>query len=245
VASIEAKEETIEENGLKVKFQYGEFAPFLRDLNKHLSEAQKHSANEIQSKMIEDYLEHFRTGCMTKHIDSQKQWIQDKGPIIETNIGFIESYLDPLKIRAEFEGFVAVVNQEESIILNKLVDGANTTLKYLTWGEAFECDIFRKPDFTSLDVLAFASSGIPIGINIPNYDEVREHLGFKNVNLGNAYGKPTLESLQYIAENEKETHLKYSNPSLFVLVALHELLGHGSGKLHNEIPKFPSPLDGK
>lgn len=195
--------------------------------------------------MIEDYLEHFRTGCMTKHIDSQKQWIQDKGPIIETNIGFIESYLDPLKIRAEFEGFVAVVNQEESIILNKLVDGANTTLKYLTWGEAFECDIFRKPDFTSLDVLAFASSGIPIGINIPNYDEVREHLGFKNVNLGNAYGKPTLESLQYIAENEKETHLKYSNPSLFVLVALHELLGHGSGKLHNEIPKFPSPLDGK
>ncbi len=91
--------------------------------------------------------------------------------------------------------------------------------------------VFKKPDFTSLDVLAFASSGIPVGINIPNYDDVRENFGFKNVNLGNAYGKPTLESLQYIPEAEKPLHLKYYNPSLFVIVALHELLGHGSGKL--------------
>lgn len=182
---------------------------------------------------------------MEKHVDSQKTWIQDKGPIIETNIGFIETYLDPLKIRAEFEGFVAVVNQEESILLNDLVTGAEKTLKYLPWGENFEVQVFKKPDFTSLDVLGFASSGIPVGINIPNYDTVREHFGFKNVNLGNAYGKPTLESLQYVPEEEKPLHLKYSNPALFVIVALHELLGHGSGRLLHEKPDFLSPLDGQ
>ncbi len=74
--------------------------------------------------MITEYIEHFQHGDMKKHIESQKYWIQDKGPIIETNIGFIETYLDPLKIRAEFEGFVAVVNQEESLLLNQLVAGA-------------------------------------------------------------------------------------------------------------------------
>lgn len=56
----------------------------------------------MQSKMIGEYIQHFRTGEMERHLQSQRYWIQDKGPIIETNIGFIESYLDPLKIRAEF-----------------------------------------------------------------------------------------------------------------------------------------------
>ena len=63
--------------------------------------------------------------------------------------------------------------------------------------------------------------------------------------MGNAYGKPTKEGLQFVEENEKDMHLKYYNPSLFVIVALHELLGHGSGKLYTQLPGFPSPLDGQ
>ena len=145
-------------------------------------------------------------------------------------------------MRAEFEGLVAVVNKEESKILKELVNLAEKIITDLPWGKDFEVPEFKKPDFTSLEVLAFACSSIPIGINIPNYDEIREHHGFKNVNLGNAYGKPTRETTQYIPESDVDLQLKNYNPSLFLIVALHELLGHGTGRLYHEKPSVSNPL---
>ncbi len=67
--------------------------------------------------MIEKYIEHFEKGDIEIHRESQKLWIMDKSPIIETNLGFIEHYLDPMKVRAEWEGFVAIVDKEKSTIL--------------------------------------------------------------------------------------------------------------------------------
>lgn len=209
----------------QISLRYGDFAPFMQQLNENLSRCLNYCANENQRQMILAYLDHFNGGDIEKHKVSQRYWIKDQGPVIETNIGFIESYLDPLKIRAEFEGFVAVVNKKESQILNDLVMCAEKYSKYLPWDAIFNVDQFKKPDFTSLDVLTFATSGTPVGINIPNYDDIRQKEGFKNVNLGNAYGKPKKENVQYSREEDAELFVKYYKESLFITVALHELLG--------------------
>ena len=129
-----------------------DFSGFMTKVVENLVEAEKYTANPNQKQMLQNYIEHFKYGDVNKHKDSQRNWIRDIGPIVETNIGFIETYLDPSGARAEFEGFVAIVNKETSAKFSELVRQAEGLIKKLPWGEAFEKPVFSKPDFTDLDV---------------------------------------------------------------------------------------------
>lgn len=68
-----------------------------------MKNAKEFCANEFQSKMLDDYIESFRTGSIKKHKDSQRWWVKDKKPVVEANIGWIETYIDPVGVRAYYE----------------------------------------------------------------------------------------------------------------------------------------------
>jgi len=91
---------------------------------------------------------------------------------------------------------------------------------------------------------------------VSNSIQIRQTLGFKNVSLGNVLSaKAPDEKVPFIKDSDLAIYQKYRDPAFEVQVGLHELLGHGCGKLLQETSpgefnfdiKNPpiSPLSGK
>ncbi|KAK9479712.1 peptidase family M49-domain-containing protein [Lipomyces japonicus] len=219
-------------DGVKVLVKYGDHARELGLIANSLEKAIEYAENANQTEMLKAYVDSFRNGSLQSHKESQKYWVKDIGPNVETNIGFIETYRDPAGIRGEWEGLIAMVNKERTKKFGELVNGAKKYITKLPWEKEFEKDKFTPPDFTSLEVMTFAGSGIPAGINIPNYDDIRQTVGFKNVSLGNVLSaKSSNEKIPFIRDQDLKVYEDLRNPAFEVQVGIHELLGHGSGKL--------------
>ncbi|CAI4772295.1 conserved hypothetical protein [Saccharomyces cerevisiae RM11-1a] len=241
----------------KVEFIFGDHSREMRLVASYLKEAQKFAANDTQKAMLQEYINHFVTGSSQAHKEAQKLWVKDISPVIETNIGFIETYREPSGIIGEFESLVAIQNKERTAKFSSLVNNAEEFISLLPWSKDYEKPIFNPPDFTSLEVLTFTGSGIPAGINIPNYDDVRLKIGFKNVSLGNILSAAAKSSSKhppsFISQEDRPIFEKYQSDSFEVQVGIHELLGHGSGKLLTEFTDGfnfdkenpPLGLDGK
>ena len=226
----------VNDRDCSLTFQFGDHSKEFTKIVENLQMAKNYAANENQVKMLENYISSFMTGSMNCHYQSQIHWVKDLNPSVETNIGFIETYRDYLGTKGEWECLVAMVNKERTAKFGELVNNAKNYINDLPWNKNFEKDVFTPPDFTSLEVLTFAGSGCPAGINIPNYDKIRINIGFKNVSLGNVLSaKSSNEKTSFIEDNLQELYEKYRVDSFEVQVGIHELLGHGTGKLMMEL----------
>ncbi|OQO12184.1 hypothetical protein B0A48_02825 [Cryoendolithus antarcticus] len=242
--------------GKKLKLVFGDHQVEMGKIAENLAKAQEFALNDEERAMQGEYVKAFHDGSMEAHKQSQRHWVKDMGPMVEANVGFIETYRDPSGLRGEWEGLVAMVNKERTKAFATLVESAPSQIPKLPWSKDFEKDKFLSPDFSSLEVLTFAGAGIPAGINIPNYDDIRQDYGFKNVSLGNVLSAAApKEKIPFIKDSDQDVFDQYKDGAFEVQVGLHELLGHGCGKLlqetapgkHNFDVQNPpvSPVDGK
>ena len=128
----------------------------------------------------------YASNDIEKHKESQRVWVKNLSPIVEFNLGWIETYIDSQGVRAYYEGIVALQNKNLSIKYKTLVENSDYFISQLPWSKDFEKDKFIKPDFTALDIVGFPTTCIFIGINLPNYLDVHETDGFKSLSLLNA-----------------------------------------------------------
>lgn len=101
---------TVEDGLLKdktIKLTFGDYANEMKSITGYINQAAANADNENQKNMHLAYSKSFETGSLEAFKDSQRHWIKDKGPVVECNIGFIETYRDPAGVRGEWEGFAS------------------------------------------------------------------------------------------------------------------------------------------
>ncbi|KAK3897692.1 dipeptidyl peptidase 3 [Staphylotrichum tortipilum] len=217
----------------------GDHAAELEQICAELAEAAKHAANDRQREFLKAYIESFQTGSLDTYRESQRIWVQDKGPRVENIFGFVEPYRDPHGTRAEFEGLVAIADDDETKLLARLVNNSSKFIQRLPWATPenngkgpFEKNLFEPPDFSSIHTLAYCSSIIFPGINLPNYNDIRQESGFKNVIISNRMAAESrAKQYPFVDPSEADTFSNHKFPAYYWWVVLHELLGHGTGQM--------------
>ncbi|KAJ2971703.1 hypothetical protein NUW58_g9342 [Xylaria curta] len=237
---IDVLQQDSELNGT-VRLVRGDHSTEMTKICGHLLQAVRFAANDTQARFILDYLESFTSGSLEAYRRSMKNWVQDLYPRVESILGFIEPYRDPYGVRCEWRGVISIADPQETAKLTTLVKDSTKFIRTLPWAVPgdndgkgpFEKDEFRAPGFSVVHALAFVCSNIWEASNVPNYNDIRETYGFKNIVYANrmsANADPN-RPLYWIAPSESKSFRKVYHVLRFITTSIHELLGHGTGKL--------------
>lgn len=205
----------------------GQFSEVLQRSVHFLEKAKDFTSSDIEKEMIDKLIEHYQTGDILKHIDYNKIWLKDLHPPVETILGFVEKYHDPSGNRAEYESVIAAVDYEATKELQRFVDASTEILPLLPLPPFYQRKTFVAPTYNALKIISYMTNGQFIGINLPNYTEISNVDGFKNMTLVNVQQASKNIRAQPSAKEEKNITEEVAK----IHVACHELYGHGSGRL--------------
>ncbi len=205
-----------------------------------LEKATTVAENEPQKKALELLIEYYKTGDLKVWDDYNIVWTAATDGDIDYINGFVEVYNDPKGYRGSYESIIQINDFEASARMKVLADNVQ-------WFEDNSpiMDNHKKENVTGVSYKVVnvasesgdASPSTPIGVNLPNANWIRAKHGSKSVSLGNitdAYSKAgTKGSLEEFAFNEEEIKRSREHGELGdkMHTALHEVIGHASGKL--------------
>jgi dipeptidyl-peptidase III len=193
----------------------------------------------------------YRTGETSDREAYDIAWVKDKASPVDTINGFVEVYQDARGIKGAWEALVFYVNREKTSEIQKLAADAQWFEDHMPWDPKYRKSNVQGITANAIDVvIETGDSGpvTPVGINLPNDQQVREHYGSKSVSLSNvseALDKSTLpEFRSEFSWTPEETAraTKWSALGSDLLVNMHEVIGHASGKIADRLNGKPQTV---
>ena len=175
-------------------------------------------------------------------------WVQDKASPVDTINGFVEVYLDARSIKGAWEALVFYVNQEKTSQIRTIAAHAQWFEDHMPWDPKYRKEGVRGVTANAIDVvIETGDSGpiTPVGINLPNDQAIRERYGSKSVSLSNvneAYDRSTLPEFRSEfswTPEEAERATRWSAFAGELTTNMHEVIGHGSGKVAERLNGNP------
>lgn len=228
----------------------GRYDAQITEIVKHL-EAAIPFATDSMAAALRALAQWYRTGEDADRVKYDIAWVQDKDSPVDTINGFIEVYMDPRGIKGSWEGLVYYVNRDKTQRIRTLADNAQWFEDRMPWDPKY-----RKPSVqgivaNAIDVvIETGDSGpvSPIGINLPNDQNIREKYGSKSVALSNvteAYSKSSAGSMlgEFTwSPEEADRAARFAELAGELTTDMHEVIGHASGRMAESVTASPQSL---
>jgi dipeptidyl-peptidase-3 len=214
-----------------------------------LGKAKEVAESKQQKAIIEKLIEFYQTGNLKTFDEYCVLWVQDTSSIIDFTNGFIEDYGDPLGYRGAWQSMVYVKDIETTRQYEAIAHEAAWFEKNSPIMEEHKKTDAKGVSFKIINAVTAGgdcSPIFPLGVNLPNADWIRATLGSKSVSLGNiahAYDEAAKSSgvlEEFFTPEQVKLIKEHGNVSDKLHTGLHEVIGHGSGKI---MPGVATPAE--
>ncbi|HSS76004.1 MAG TPA: hypothetical protein VLV54_04590 [Thermoanaerobaculia bacterium] len=225
------------------KLPPGLYARELAAVNRELEAAAK-EADPAQAKVLRALVHYYQTGDPKDWHDFNVLWLRNDATV-DFASGFIEVYRDARGAKGSAQMVVAVVDQKLAPLMHNLADNAVYFEKKAPWEERFKKLDVKPPVAKAIETLAATGDFhvTTIGDNLPNEQDIREQYGTKSILLTSSVNainatRGARVAVEFLPNpDEGDLFTKHGGWADNLHTALHEIIGHGSGKV--TVPNDP------
>ena len=223
------------------KIPAGRYAQYLKKANEYLEKA-KAVAEPGQAAAIGALIRYYQTGEFADWLEFDRAWVGNNARVDFIN-GFIEVYRDARAAKGTSQSFVSITDQKLNELMLKLAANAQYFEDRAPWAQQYKKQGVKPPMAKACETLIETGDFhvSTVGDNLPNENEIREKYGSKSflftgssrtLRQGTGFGP-----LEEFAASPEEIALakKYGEEASDLMTALHEIIGHGSGKLNPKL----------